>query len=74
MISYYLFFAEWPRNQLTDYLRPITIMFDAGLGTLCMAIAVALVYNSTSFIGECIYIFLGKFQSTAITELENKLL
>ena len=50
------FVTEWPRNQLTDYFRPLTIMFDASLGTLCMAVALALGYNSTSLFG----LFLNK--------------
>ena len=36
----------WPRNQLSNYLRPMTLMVDASLGTCCLGLALLLGYNS----------------------------
>ena len=35
-------FQVWPRNTITNYLRPMTIMVDGFLVTFCLALAVAI--------------------------------
>ena len=42
----------WPRNQLSNYLRLLTLMVDASLGVYCLGLALLLGYSVSFMSGN----------------------